>query len=542
MGMQGVSLLKILSSTEMLGAAVVAGWDGLGRLVTSVAVVEAPVAMEWLQGGELVLTTGYYLHNDQVAFTGFIKNLVEIGAAGVAIPPRSFIGTIPAGVIGKADELMFPVISLPTNSTFWKVAQTLIMELAVNEPPRLDLERDILGILEDGLGIPALLNYLAARLEAIIILQDKHLATLMVAAHEWELYNGVIKKYRALLREKIAAAWKQAPGQSKMSFSWELAGRHWQELIFIIPRQEMEDSLLLSLIAPLEQSVAGVVYEELQTAIGFIAICYGKLAASVDNLKGRKRFAFRNVLTGDNPHRIGEFVSIAPAFDLPGRLLAVQGQGIPRSSQQYKRMLDIIETHCQAQDPQALVTDQEDTIVILFHNESQDRSALEALIKGLEAYLEPITKPAALYWGIGNSARTVMEYKLTLDQARRALLLAQRDGSTSRVKFYQDLGIYQLVKDSQTLEFYRQYTRQFLAPILALEPASRQDLLLSLVTFFNCGCSYADAARNLFIHENTLRYRLQKVEELLKVDLRDLEQRYLTFFAIKILMLDHSWL
>ncbi|MDN5362664.1 MAG: hypothetical protein PWP70_1711, partial [Moorella sp. (in: firmicutes)] len=33
----------------------------------------------------------------------------------------------------------------------------LIMELAVNEPPRLDLERDILGILEDGLGIPALL-------------------------------------------------------------------------------------------------------------------------------------------------------------------------------------------------------------------------------------------------------------------------------------------------------------------------------------------------------------------------------------------------
>ncbi|MGI9860850.1 PucR family transcriptional regulator ligand-binding domain-containing protein [Moorella naiadis] len=136
MGMQGVSLLKILTSTEMLGASVVAGWEGLGRRVTSLAVVEAPVAMEWLKGGELVLTTGYYLHGDKVIFINFINKLVEIGAAGVAIPPRSFIGIIPDEVIHKADELMFPVISLPINSTFWKVAQTLIMELAVNEPPR----------------------------------------------------------------------------------------------------------------------------------------------------------------------------------------------------------------------------------------------------------------------------------------------------------------------------------------------------------------------------------------------------------------------
>lgn len=530
-----VSLLKILSSTEMLGSSVVAGWEGLGRQVSSVAVVEVPLAMEWLKGGELVLTTGFHLKNEPQVFLDFIKGLVELGASGLAIPPRSFISAIPGEVINLANKLMFPIISLPSNATFWRVARSLMAELTVDSNQD-SLEKDMLSIIEDGLGIPALLNYLAENTGGMALLQDNNLTTLMAAYDDVRLY-GDFKQILAARREKILQATvEQGNTQEQVEFTWQIGSKDWLEIVLPVQNEDTNEQVILSIIMPFK--TAPITSEKLRTACRLITVCFTKLKDTVENLKDRKRFAFRNVLIKENPERIGEFVKIAPSFDFGGRLIAVQLNVIERISPAFKRAIDLIETYSQARDPEALVTSIENKIIILLHTGKDDTGHLKFFIKDLAGYLEQLPEPCFLYSGVGRRASCLAEYKRTLDEALGALLIARLKGLHASPQFYEAMGLYQLIKDERAYTFYRQYARQFLGPILTLEQPQWSDLFSSLAAFFNAGCSFADAAKDLFIHENTLRYRLQKVEELLQIDLRDLEQRFLTFLAIKILMLE----
>ncbi|WP_340384310.1 helix-turn-helix domain-containing protein [Streptomyces sp. SS7] len=64
-------------------------------------------------------------------------------------------------------------------------------------------------------------------------------------------------------------------------------------------------------------------------------------------------------------------------------------------------------------------------------------------------------------------------------------------------------------------------TEVVLGPVLALPAAERARLLTTLEHWFAAAGSAADTARTLFVHRNTVRYRLRRVEELTGRSLSD---------------------
>ncbi|QWF82889.1 PucR family transcriptional regulator [Amycolatopsis sp. CA-230715] len=63
--------------------------------------------------------------------------------------------------------------------------------------------------------------------------------------------------------------------------------------------------------------------------------------------------------------------------------------------------------------------------------------------------------------------------------------------------------------------------RRVLGPLLAHDAAQRGDLVHTVRTFLRCNGSPAQAAKELHVHVNTLRYRIAKAGELLGTDLTD---------------------
>jgi len=51
--------------------------------------------------------------------------------------------------------------------------------------------------------------------------------------------------------------------------------------------------------------------------------------------------------------------------------------------------------------------------------------------------------------------------------------------------------------------------------------AHNSDLLHTLRVYLRCNCNAVEAADRLFLHRNSLSYRLQRIEDVLKVDLKD---------------------
>ena len=76
----GITVEEVLGLDVMVGAKLLAGGDGLGRLITRVNVMEVPDLLPWVRPNELLLTTGYPLqqHGDLVAWVR------ELDAHGLA--------------------------------------------------------------------------------------------------------------------------------------------------------------------------------------------------------------------------------------------------------------------------------------------------------------------------------------------------------------------------------------------------------------------------------------------------------------------------
>ena len=95
-----------------------------------------------------------------------------------------------------------------------------------------------------------------------------------------------------------------------------------------------------------------------------------------------------------------------------------------------------------------------------------------------------------------------------------------RNGSTGgratrpRVGTYRDLGSFQLLLSLQDDEALRLFCDSILGPIEASEGHYGGELMRSLEAFIEENGQWERAARRLYCHRHTLRYRIRRVEEL----------------------------
>ena len=95
---------------------------------------------------------------------------------------------------------------------------------------------------------------------------------------------------------------------------------------------------------------------------------------------------------------------------------------------------------------------------------------------------------------------------------RRPARTAARHGS--RVATYKDLGSFQLLLSLQDDEALKLFCDSILGPIEASEGHYGGELMRSLEAFIEENGQWERAARRLYCHRHTLRYRIRRVEEL----------------------------
>ncbi len=115
----------------------------------------------------------------------------------------------------------------------------------------------------------------------------------------------------------------------------------------------------------------------------------------------------------------------------------------------------------------------------------------------------------------GDARRTFHEARCALEARELA-----GNGQPGPVATYHDLGSFQLLLSLQDDEALRLFCDSILAPIEDGEGAYGGELMRSLEAFIDCNGQWERAARQLYCHRHTLRYRIRRVEELTGRSLR----------------------
>lgn len=160
-------------------------------------------------------------------------------------------------------------------------------------------------------------------------------------------------------------------------------------------------------------------------------------------------------------------------------------------------------------------------------NDMESEFDLKALKRTVESRFKISTSI-----GVGQ-VYTLLNLRKSLNEARIAMILNHLTGLHSFIQKFVDLGIYRPVFSQEINQIYR-YCSCMLGKLMEHDCKNDGELLPTLRKLLDtCGNNKATADQ-LFIHVNTLYYRISKIEQILDMDLSKMHARAELYTAIKV--------
>ncbi len=181
-----------------------------------------------------------------------------------------------------------------------------------------------------------------------------------------------------------------------------------------------------------------------------------------------------------------------------------------------------------------LVGHREQSVSLLIRKKDLKKEGIEQYCK---KYLEALSDAfpyTTFFAGISKESDQILKAKEQYMEARTAQRMAT---SSNRMIAFDALGmIGPLIHQNNENEIKR-IAQNIVGPLLCERGSKKLELVKTLYTFLANGGNLEKTSLDIALSLSGLRYRLQKIEELLKHDLRDPSKNYQLFLALQSLML-----
>lgn len=136
--------------------------------------------------------------------------------------------------------------------------------------------------------------------------------------------------------------------------------------------------------------------------------------------------------------------------------------------------------------------------------------------------------------GIGRTCTNVKEIRRSYLEAGSSLRLAKKSTAPIRLICYDEIGFLQLLIPHADSEALLEYCRNLLHPLAQADRVQHTDYLHTLHAYLLHDCNLIQTAKALYIHRNTLVYRMERIREITGHDLSDMNQKSEYLNALKI--------
>ncbi len=161
----GVTVREVLGMPAMTGARLLAGKDGLDRVVRRLNVMEVPDVLPWVKPHELLLTTGYPVRATPDGVPALLAALDDRGLAAVGIKLNRYLDSLPDEALEVADERRLPLVQLPDSIGFDDILNQVLTEVLNRQASLLErseaAHRALVAVLLEGGGLDELVAEMA---------------------------------------------------------------------------------------------------------------------------------------------------------------------------------------------------------------------------------------------------------------------------------------------------------------------------------------------------------------------------------------------
>jgi PucR family transcriptional regulator, purine catabolism regulatory protein len=548
-------MLTVRDLLRDLDVRLLAGERGLHLPVRWVHISELLNPTPWLSGGELLLTTGMLL-DTPTQQREFCARLADHHLAGLGFGVGFKHAVVPPPLLEVAAEREFPVFEVPYEMPFIAVTEAAFTQL-VNEQyavlrRALAAQERLERIVLSERGLDALVGALSTLIGAAVVVFDSRGELLEQHAFRRALDQDALDSLRGEVRERarrreartfmpsvvdgnhglalpVASDGAPRPGSGgapgRLPKAW---------LVAIKDAGPLSDFDRLTL----HQAVTIVALELLRARVA--GDTERRLAGDVLDAIVRGEVSGTEVARRLAPFGLSERVAalvLLPSGDGRGGATGAPARGRGAGASAEAALCGALREEAA---PALVASVAGFACALVPGGISEDElfglGDRVAAVAGAEL-------GGAVRVGIGRAVpvvdarRSFHEARCAVEALSLATAVSEGNGAgpaeRPRVATYKDLGSFQLLLSLQDDEALRLFCDSILGPIEASEGPYGGELMRSLEAFIEENGQWERAARRLYCHRHTLRYRIRRVEELTGRNLSSARDRIEFWLALR---------
>ena len=534
-----ITVREALELEPLAQGRLVAGRRGIDRVIRWVTIVEVLEDAGLLQPGELLVTTAYDLENQPERRRTYIADLATRDLAGVAILTGFYIKEIPPEMIEQANEHGLPLIQLPPSINFSDITRALL-ERIVNRQYELmhsseSVHRELTELALGDRDLADITSVVARWTGGRVIFCNRRWDRVAAGGEADELHEVVMAAVQAEIgedasdhpRELIVAEDQTGSAYAALVVPVRASDRFFGNLVLIKLKGQLKD---------LDRVALGHA-----STVGALVLMRGEAVAE-ENRRLRGDLLDR-ILAGASAHNQTAVIDQARRFgcDLTKPHVAVvfrirvvesQGRGgalaaADTSREAFEsrrrsagRLLRVVEEVVAGDGRSILVREREGDVLALIDATGLDEPvALARDVLTRWAAIDP--GGPVVVAGVGEKESEVARFALSARQAQDAARLGPLLPGAPTLVEHRDLGVFRLVADMERRHVdLDAAVRAGLGPLADDTPRARR-LLETLEAYLENDGNLQATAAALFVHRHTLRYRLERISDMMGRSLRD---------------------
>jgi hypothetical protein len=489
--------IRDLLGLPALGLRPVAGLDRMDRSIRWVYTTDLPDPRRYLRGGELVLTSGTW-HTEPADSARFVAALADGGALGLI---AGFLdrGETPADLRLACDRHSIPLFEVREDVSFGEISETVIGRIIEERGMSPGRSRRLLTAVATS--STGLVETLAAELSAACGLFT---ITGRPVAHSWSAASLKVPLEECL----NAARGQRRPVVAPEGFSvFPVIGSRPRRLLVIegdyrdwpVDERDLVDEVCQLLAVELarehdRRTPAAAYAAQLLKLFLDERVSGEEIAAVLRAARLDTEFPITVVAARLDPEGPDAAALLAELVAVP--FVAAHGDGaiafVPGAGEDLPGML---------------------------------REVAERLAAELDA-------GERLLVGVGGAAEGIAGLRSGFEEAGHALALAGRRAGPVPVASGADVDSFVPLLLAVPDSVRRAFRRRLLQPVFDYDAAHRSELIETLRHFLETSGSWQSCAERMHVHVNTIRYRLQRVEQLTGRDLSTLKDRIDLYLAL----------
>ncbi|MDX1412652.1 MAG: helix-turn-helix domain-containing protein [Candidatus Promineifilaceae bacterium] len=476
---------------------------------------------------------------EQLTIADFCSRLALL--ASLHVSAIIVFRNVPSVVEESASKNDLPLVIVPSGSslreTHQAIAALLVDRQQATSERSMQLYRRLSEMSREGQGLQAMTDVMANLTGKIVIVQDKRLE---IKAGSWpsnaQVDQGLLQraiKQRDQLPEILLN--RKAAARARQSY--------WQQILPIKNMGRLISPIIsgdrargyLSVIGPAERL----------DLLDSLTVEQGAAACALEMAKAKAVSEARKALRGDflegllagnlPPEEIDRLASrLDHDTRQPHAVLALSWIGT--NSPSLRRLETTVNWLLNNHTQPALVHDYGGQFLCVFQalKESDRMEPAYEFNRRLTEQVSVEFPDANLIGGMSGPANTLEDWPRVYREALQAMDVGERLQLGRQIVEFNSLGVYQLLCELENIEVVENFTKQIIAPLANYDKEHRGSLIQTLEAYFNHHGNISRTAESLFVHRNTLLYRMDRIQELTGQDLDNANTRLALHLSLKL--------